>query len=1090
MARKGGRQIPPLILWIVSQYKDDGMRSARADVQKTDGLFSKFKKMIGGLKGDFGSAGQAAAGFGKSLGGALGALGIGLSVVSALRGAIGVFQRYDDGLKTIQRQTGATADEMARLVSFLPALRDGTVFSQTDAVEMLAAMTQEGMDLNTAILTLNDSLKFAQATGLDFASVVGVIDPLLGAMGKEADYASRIFDSMVTSMKETGVSIQTQSDMIGKYAAQLSIYGMEIEEITAITVSLADAGQDSARTMGTVAKVAGELRNKNSDLAKAIRAQGVELTNADGKARNFVEIMDDLGKSFENDSEAVAWLGNNLSDMEATAMAGVIRTSGTMREIWEKNLNSMGTTAEEAAKQAESFSNRMKLMQSASEDLGLMLSDLIAPLIIGLTDIIRENYDSILEFGHNFIGFFRQLGDLLVNLSTGVVGIITTIVDTLGTGAQQIVKFGEVLWKGLTFDFEGSKKAWKEMTKLGSDWATRTKSNILATGMAFSQTWKDLSNLEKYYIPYGSYAGRKKELLAYLDQIRANALKTKKTLTDGGGLYDGLGKGADDAAEKAKRVSDAFASLRDMLDAANPDRTTVAFSELASKIAELRDVVNELDPSKLEAFDKLAAQVIDAQTKNIYKEDADRRMGTASKESDGDLLAYLEKLEALRAEYAALGEDGALALKAVEDEIKKTNQSITQAEADLSIKVKELKKEELTAKLAALDKEMEELRKKVKDEELLAEYEAAKKKAIYEEVAQDWIAKEQEKTGETLRQIRERLKAELAAAEISKTISEAELAVLREKLRLLDEMINKEDRDAEKEQQEKSKEFAESLHDDVEENLSDAILTAMDEGGLAGIEKFGNYMKNKIKKALADAIADALMKQAFGGSIEDFLKKLFSSTGDASGGFFGKLFGGGTPAPPASAPSTPAAPPAPAPPVPTGGTAPAGGGQGGGLGSWFGQMMSGPLGQILGGLGMGASMNGGQMGLGSMLGTGLGMLIPGLGPMFGGLVGGLLDSIFGGGNKEVTVNASGASVEADYVDANFKEGIQTLSSVYKDQTLDLEREMPAPVYSTTVEVKGSVIAERNLANTIEGAAVAGVEKAKRKVGKWEPVIRK
>lgn len=103
---------------------------------------------------------------------------------------------------------------------------------------------------------------------------------------------------------------------------------------------------------------------------------------------------------------------------------------------------------------------------------------------------------------------------------------------------------------------------------------------------------------------------------------------------------------------------------------------------------------------------------------------------------------------------------------------------------------------------------------------------------------------------------------------------------------------------------------------------------------------------------------------------------------------------------------------------------------------------------------------------------------------------GMLGSLFSGGAQEMTINANSGTMNADYVEANFKDGIKTLSSAYQGQAVDPDRELPAPVISVNVDVRGSVIAERNLDAAIEEAAVRGVQKASERVGKWQPYSKK
>jgi hypothetical protein len=83
--------------------------------------------------------------------------------------------------------------------------------------------------------------------------------------------------------------------------------------------------------------------------------------------------------------------------------------------------------------------------------------------------------------------------------------------------------------------------------------------------------------------------------------------------------------------------------------------------------------------------------------------------------------------------------------------------------------------------------------------------------------------------------------------------------------------------DAQKDALEKSKDLAQQTHDDMQNAVSDGLVTGFEQGGKAGIKSFLDYLKQRLIKQTADGLAEGMLKAG----------------GDGSGFNLATLFGGG-----------------------------------------------------------------------------------------------------------------------------------------------------------------------------------------------------
>ena len=238
------------------------------------------------------------------------------------------------------------------------------------------------------------------------------------------------------------------------------------------------------------------------------------------------------------------------------------------------------------------------------------------------------------------------------------------------------------------------------------------------------------------------------------------------------------------------------------------------------------------------------------------------------------------------------------------------------------------------------------------------------------------------------------------------------------------------------------KSYYNDINNDLRDGLSSAIQDGFKDGGSA-VDSFADYLKQKVRKNLADSLAESIA----GPGLQSWFNNLF---GPKEGG--------------AAAQNTAS----------------------GGLTGLFSNMFKGLTNLFHSGTSSAATSEASSGFLG-----GLGSIFTSLGPTALALTGiDFLEKLFGGGDQSITIKASGATVNADFVAANFKE--ITLPSSYMNHEVPSSN-APAPVITLgdiNINAQNTVVTQGELKQYLKDAAKEAFDEIDAANKKWQPMTVK
>ena len=386
------------------------------------------------------------------------AAGIGVAAVGAIT-AIGVkgvqaFAEFDSKLNQSVAIMGDVSDALRNDMS--DAAREvakTTTFSAAEAAESYFFLASAGLDAEQSIAALPRVAAFAQAGMFDMATATDLLTDAQSALGLTSDDAAEnlqnmadLGDVLVKANTLANASVQQFSEALtNKAAGSMRSLNIEMEEGVAVLAVFADQGIKGSQAGTTFNAAIRGLTQGAMNNADAFDRLGIEVFDADGAMNNMADIVAQMEGSLgdlsvEQQRAELSALGFTEETLAGTL--ALIGNSDAIREYESELRNAGGTVDDVAAKQLETFSGQLSLLQSGFEDTFLSIGALIVPILLDL----MESLGPVMEvFSGALVAVFEELVPVITDLADAFAPLAHVIASNVGVIGDIARIFGEVL---------------------------------------------------------------------------------------------------------------------------------------------------------------------------------------------------------------------------------------------------------------------------------------------------------------------------------------------------------------------------------------------------------------------------------------------------------------------------------------------------------------------------------------------------------------------------------------------------------------------------------------------------------------------
>lgn len=337
---------------------------------------------------------------------------------------------FDSSMSQIAATLGITTDDIENNVNgagdTFDALRKkaqemgaATNFSASQAADGLNILAMSGFSATDSIEMVEDVLHLAAAGSMDMASAAGYVAGALKGFGGSAEDAGYYADLMAKGATLANTSVTQLGDAMSSGAAGAAAYGQSADSMTLALLRLAEQGDVGAAAGTALSAAMKNLYTPTDQAKKAMTALGVSAYTADGKARDFNDVVNDLSKSMAGmTAEEQANYKSTIFGIQGLDAYNKMTVTGIDKQKqWADALAHASDGIGETAKQYETMTDNMQ------GDLDI-LSSAFDGLKIAVSDTLMDSAREFVQFGSN----------ALSAITTGFQeGGIAGAMDALGT---------------------------------------------------------------------------------------------------------------------------------------------------------------------------------------------------------------------------------------------------------------------------------------------------------------------------------------------------------------------------------------------------------------------------------------------------------------------------------------------------------------------------------------------------------------------------------------------------------------------------------------------------------------------------------
>ncbi|MGE7365196.1 phage tail tape measure protein [Desemzia incerta] len=414
--------------------------------------FNQSEKLSNGIK----NTGKEITGFGKNM--TLTGAGMTAGFTMPFVKAIQTTGDFEAAMTKAGVIAGATSGELGQMTDAALELGATTSLSSNEVAEAMTEMAAKGFDATQVIAAMPGVISAAEASGEELALTADVVASALNGFGLEAGDSGKVADILAMAANKTAAGVGDMGEAF-KYSAPLaSSLGISMEELSAATGLMVDAGLGGGQAGTTLRQALISLTKPTAKSANLMADLGFSAVDAQGNFKSLEQIVAELNGSMKGMTEAqkLSALATIFGTEAASGMnillsAGQEELAGLTKELE----NSEGASAEAAKAMKDNLNGVLDNLGGAIESATISVMSKLTPFIADVASFVTEmveKFNNLSDGAQTMIGvgalIVAALGPVLTILGVmtmGIGGLVTAfgfLISPIGLAIAAIIGLG------------------------------------------------------------------------------------------------------------------------------------------------------------------------------------------------------------------------------------------------------------------------------------------------------------------------------------------------------------------------------------------------------------------------------------------------------------------------------------------------------------------------------------------------------------------------------------------------------------------------------------------------------------------------
>lgn len=335
---------------------------------------------------------------------------------------------FDSAMSQVAATMGTTVDKIGDVKAKAEEMGRTTKYTATEAAEGMNILAQAGLSADEQISGIGTVLNLASAGAMSLEESASYTAGAVKGFGDSMGNASYYADLMAKGATLANTDVRGLGEAFSGSAATAKNYGQAADSVTLSLLRLAEQNVTGSEASTALNRAMADLYTPTDDASKALNQLGVSAYEANGDAKDFNDLVDELngslqGMTAEQKNNALATIFTTQGLQAFNKMTA--SSDATVQKFWKGIQDSSGSAAQQAATQLDNLKGDITLLSSATEGLELGFYNTFSGAIRGAIKGITSEVSGLAEAMESggISGAFSKLAQDAINFSGQLPGL-------------------------------------------------------------------------------------------------------------------------------------------------------------------------------------------------------------------------------------------------------------------------------------------------------------------------------------------------------------------------------------------------------------------------------------------------------------------------------------------------------------------------------------------------------------------------------------------------------------------------------------------------------------------------------------------